>query len=147
RWGGVKSLLIPFCNDDFIPDGYLDWLERYDADFVYSYVDLTPEQINIINEKSLPIEMIKHEVHGEVERWNQFIPSWPYGFVPIRAISTINSPYAKYQGWSNETQPNMYITQHYENDEYRFLPDNFGISQGGGGSNLGRQNIFGTVCY
>ncbi|EGQ8730595.1 hypothetical protein H320_15415 [Vibrio parahaemolyticus 49] len=147
RWGGVKSLLIPFSSDDFIPDRYLDWLERYDADFVYSYVDLTPDQINIINEKSLPIEMIKHEVHGEVERWNQFIPSWPYGFVPIRAISTINSPYSKYQGWSNESQPNMYITQHYENDEYRFLPDNFGISQGGCGSNLGRQNIFGTVCY
>lgn len=147
RWGGVKSLLIPFSNDGFIHDRYLDWLERYDADIVYSYVDLTPEQIKIINEKSLPIEMIKHEVHGEVERWNQFVPSWPYGFNPIRAISTINSPYAKYQDWSSETQPNIYITQHYENDEYRFLPDNFGISQGGGGANLGRQNIFGTVCY
>ncbi|WP_065204548.1 hypothetical protein [Shewanella woodyi] len=147
RWGGTKSLIIPFSNDDFISDRYLDWLELYDADFVYSYVDLTLEQINIINKKSLPIEMIKHEIHGKVKRWRQFIPSWPCGFTPIRAISAINSPYAKYQDWSNANQPNLYITQYYENDEYRFLPDNFGISQGGNGSNLGRPNTFGTVCY
>jgi hypothetical protein len=147
RWGGTKSLIIPFSNHDFISDKYVDWLEQYDADFVYSYVDLTLEQINIINKKSLPIEMIKHEVHGEVERWKQFIPSWPHGFTPIRAMSAINSPYAKYQDWSNTDQPNLYITQYYENDEYRFLPDNFGISQGENGPNLGRQNIFGTVCY
>jgi hypothetical protein len=147
RWGGTKSLIIPFSNDDFISDRYLDWLEQYDADFVYSYVDLTLKQINIINKKSLPIEMIKHEVHGEVKRWRQFIPSWPYGFTPIRAMSTINSPYAKYQDWSNANQPNLYITQYYENDEYRFLPDNFGISPGGNGPNLGRLNIFGTLCY
>ncbi len=47
RWGGTKSLIIPFSNDDFISDRYLDWLEQYDADFVYSYVDLTLKQINM----------------------------------------------------------------------------------------------------
>lgn len=147
RWGGAKTLIIPFHNNDFISTRYLDWLEAYDADIVYSYVDLTLEQICIINKKSLPIEMIRHEVHREVERWQQFIPRWPNGFTPIRAISAINSPYAKYQDWSNANQPNLYITQFYENDENRFLPDNFGVSKGGNGSNLGRQNIFGTICY
>ncbi|WP_340680908.1 hypothetical protein [Paraglaciecola sp.] len=147
RWGGAKSLIIPFSNDDFISDRYLDWLGQYDADFVYSYVDLTVEQINIINSKSLPIEMIRHKIHGNVERWQQFTPSWPYGFSPIRAISAINSPYAKYQDWSITNQPNLYLTQYYENDEHRFLPDNFGTSLGGDGFNLGRQHIFGTICY
>lgn len=147
RWGGAKSLVIPFSNEDFISDEYLNWLARYDADFVYSYIDLTPEQISIINNKSLPIEMIRHEVHGNIERWRQLTPRWPYGFSPIRAISAINSPYAKYQDWSNANQPNLYVTQYYENDEHRFLPDNFGVSQGGAGFNLGRQNIYGTLCY
>ncbi|MDR6984620.1 hypothetical protein J2X32_003266 [Rheinheimera pacifica] len=147
RWGGAKSLIIPFNNENFISARYLDWLGAYDADIVYSYVDLTPEQIDTINKKSLPIEMTKHEVYRDVERWQQFIPRWPNGFTPIRAISAINSPYAKYQGWSNTNQPNLYITQDYENDEHRFLPDNFGVSQGGNGPNLGRQNIFGTICY
>lgn len=130
RWGGAKSLIIPYSNGDFISDRYLDWLEQYDADFVYSYVDLTPDQINLINEKSLPIEMMKHQVRGDIERWQQFIPRWPHGFTPIRATSTIKSPYAKYQDWSNANRPNLYITQYFENDEQRFLPDNFGVSQG-----------------
>lgn len=147
RWGGAKSLIIPFEKDRFIFAQYLDWLEMYDADIVYSYVDLTPEQIYTINKKTLPIEMRLHEVYQSAERWQQFIPRWPHYFSPIRAISAINSPYAKYQDWSNAIQPNLYITQHYENDEHRFLPDNFGVSQGGSGSNLGRQNIFGTICY
>lgn len=147
RWGGAKSLIIPFNNDSFISTRYLDWLEIYDADFVYSYVDLTAEQIDTINKKSLPIEMTRHEVYQGVERWQQFIPRWPNGFTPIRAISAINSPYAKYQVWSNANQPNLYITQYYENDEYRFLPDNFGVSHEGHGSNLGIRNIFGTICY
>ncbi len=147
RWGGAKSLIIPFNKDEFISAKYLDWLEVYDADIVYSYVDLTPEQIDTINKKSLPIEMTMHEVYRNVERWQQFVPRWPHGFSPIRAISAINSPYAKYQDWSNTNQPNLYITQYYENDEHRFLPDNFGVSQGGNGFNLGRPNIFGTICY
>lgn len=147
RWGGTKSLLIPFRNGDFISNSYLDWLEKYDPDFVYSYVDLTPEQIDTINKKSLPIEMNKHEVFREVERWQQFIPSWPHSYTPVKSISAINSPFAKYQGWSNTEQPNLYITQNYENDEYRFLPDNFGVSIGQNGPILGRNNIFGTICY
>ncbi|MBY6017881.1 hypothetical protein KUW04_08835 [Halomonas denitrificans] len=147
RWGGTRSLIIPFCNKDFICDGYLDWLELYDPDFVYSFVDLTPQQTDVIHKKSLPISMIRHEVHGEAERWRQFIPSWPHGFTPIRSISTIKSPYANYHNWSNESQPNLYIAQHFENDESRLLPDNFGIFQGGKGPNFECSTDFNTVCY
>lgn len=147
RWGGSKSLIIPFDEHTFISDDYLSWLDHYDPDFVYSYVDLTAAQIETINRKSLPIEMIRHVVHEELDRWQQLTPKWPYGFTPIRAISTINSPYAKYQGWSDTVHPNLYITQHYENDENRFLPDNFGVSHDVTTLTYGRQNSYATICY
>ncbi|PKF49029.1 hypothetical protein [Enterovibrio nigricans] len=31
RWGGTKSLIIPFSNDKIISDIYLDWLTLYEA--------------------------------------------------------------------------------------------------------------------
>tara|TARA_Y100000310_G_C20704311_1_gene833501 strand:+ start:33171 stop:35651 length:2481 start_codon:yes stop_codon:yes gene_type:complete len=147
RWGGTKSLIIPFDEENFISESYLDWLAYYDPDFVYSYVDLTEEQVNTINRKALPIEMIRHRVHGELDRWRKLTPDWSYGFTPIRAISTINSPYAKYQGWQETAHSNLYITQHFENDVSRFLPDNFGISHDVIAYTYGHQNSYGTVCY
>lgn len=41
RWGGAKSLIVPCDINDFIPARYLDWLEAYDPDIVYSYVEST----------------------------------------------------------------------------------------------------------
>ncbi len=147
RWGGAKSLIIPFNEEEPIQEEYIAWLTQYDPDFIYSYVDMPKVQIEQLNKCSLPIKMIRHLVHGEIERWRQFIPKWPYGFTPVTAISTINSPYAKYQGWSDTEQSKVYITQNYSIDEHRFFPDNFGVSYNVDGPSYGRVNSFATKSY
>lgn len=41
-WGGRFSIIIP-CENGSPLSAYLPWLERYDPDFIYSYVDLSEE--------------------------------------------------------------------------------------------------------
>ena len=40
RWGGRFTLIVP-CENDAIRPAYIPWLEAYDPDIIYSYVDLS----------------------------------------------------------------------------------------------------------
>jgi hypothetical protein len=40
RWGGARTLIIPASTSAFHHKEYEQWLAFYDADFVYSYVDM-----------------------------------------------------------------------------------------------------------
>ena len=42
RWGGAYTLVVPVSGQDFLDNGYESWLQNYDPDFIYTYVDIDP---------------------------------------------------------------------------------------------------------
>ncbi len=147
RWGGSCSLIIPFHDGVPLHEDYILWLSYLDPDFVYSYVDLDNHMISKINTASMPIRMDRHRINGEPGRWRDFLPQWPHGFEPVKSISTLASPFANYFRWNESPSPQTYLTQWYEVDEKRFLPDNFGVAYDAMTGNYGKYGIFETLSY
>ena len=53
QWGGRFTLIIP-CENGGIRPAYLPWLKAYDADVIYSYVDLSDAAIERFTKNSVP---------------------------------------------------------------------------------------------
>ncbi len=49
RWGGRYTLIVP-CDNGAIRSAYLPWLAKYDADVIYSYVDLDEATVERLHE-------------------------------------------------------------------------------------------------
>ena len=60
RWGGRFSLIVP-CNNGHVMDDYWPWLETFDPDIVYSYVEQAPATVLEIHERLVPADYIRHE--------------------------------------------------------------------------------------
>lgn len=51
RWSGIYTLIIPTNKDTFEFQGYLEWLECFDPDIIYSYIDLSENFVKILCKK------------------------------------------------------------------------------------------------
>src|SRR5688572_20699230 len=60
RWGGRFSLVVP-CLDGDVDSDYWPWLEAFDPDLVYAYVDLQSKAILEVHERLAPADFIRHE--------------------------------------------------------------------------------------
>ena len=67
RWGGRFSLIVP-CEGEEIRPAYLPWLEAFDADIIYSYVDLPELVVKWLRERLGAAFFLKHEVGHRAER-------------------------------------------------------------------------------
>lgn len=79
-WGGRFSLIIPCSNGQPLP-AYLDWLERYDPDFVYSYVSISPSIELSLHELIYPSSL-------KVHHWGH--PSQPPYYAPNLDITPLS---------------------------------------------------------
>src|SRR5579862_6301630 len=57
RWGGRLSLIVP-CDNGTIRAAYIPWLQTYDPDVIYSYVDLTEATIERYQEQFCPAFLV-----------------------------------------------------------------------------------------
>ncbi len=62
RWGGRFSLLVPSTSAG-PKDNYSTWLQAFDPDIIYSYVDLDAAAIERMHERFYPGFLIKHEFY------------------------------------------------------------------------------------
>lgn len=132
RWAGAYTLVIPTKRQEFQAEGYAERLKHYDPDFVYTYVDLDPTFVDVIDGLCCPIAFLKHERRGQQDReidWRLFVPSWDHYIQPVSSISTIQSP-ASYPQLPHEDRPRepFVFTQYGSEPVNRFLADNFGIA-------------------
>ena len=128
RWGGARTLIIPFEKEETLNPNYLEWLKFFDPDFVYSYVDLKEALIEEIETLVMPIEMLRHKIYGQDISWGSYIPNWRHSFESVLSISTLFSPLSNISSEYGKLTPNRLVTQFSEVDENRFLSDNFGTS-------------------
>ncbi len=59
RWGGRRTLIVP-ATQSGIDTGYADWLYYYDADVIYSFVDLTDDAVATLHERYGPAYLVRH---------------------------------------------------------------------------------------
>ncbi len=131
RWGGSNTLVIPTRTNQFDSENYEYWLNFFDPDFIYSYVDLEQRFIKRINSICLPISFLSHSNggHGNQE-WRDLLPDWAHYFSSVRSLSTLLSPYSSSIRF-NRPAPSAIktlLTQSIDPAEERFFPDNFGVS-------------------
>lgn len=129
RWGGRFSLIVP-CVEGKVSSAYWPWLETYDPDIVYSYVNLSAEDVLEIHERLSPSDYVFHklgndpriDVHG-------FKPH--YDFKPLSSLSAI----FRMARYSEKGVPLNIVDSWHTETPSRFLTDNLGICaySGGGG--------------
>jgi len=132
RWAGAYTLVVPAKPQEFLADGYGQWLKHYDPDFVYSYVELDAAFVDQLDHLCCPIAFLKHEKWDRKDReieWRSFLPRWDHYIQPISSISTIQSP-ASYPQFPYEERPREpTVFTHYGIEPVnRFLADNFGTA-------------------
>lgn len=128
-WGGARTLIIPTNSSSFLYKEYDKWLEFYDPDFIYTYVDLEQPLIEKIDYACCPIVFLSHK-KSEITRWQDYIPDWSLYFKPVSSLTTIHSPYTSYRSmqWAEKEPKLTIITQFREVPEERFVADNFGTA-------------------
>jgi len=128
RWGGAKTLIFPATKNKFLDEGYDNWLEYYDPDFIYSYVELSKEFIEKISCLSSPISFLSHQdAESEISRWRDYLANTERYCCPVPSLTTLHTisrHLKKGQLPSIVTQAEQWTDIPSE----RFLADNFGIS-------------------
>jgi hypothetical protein len=130
RWAGAYTLVIPTKAQEFLTEGYAEWLRHYDPDFIYSYVELDAAFIEKIDHLCCPITFLKHKKRNREDHeidWRSFLPYWDHYILPVSSISTVQS-LASYPQFPNRERPGepIVFTQYGMNPVDRFLADNFG---------------------
>lgn len=130
RWAGTYTLVIPTQTQEFLVDGYDEWLKHYDPDFIYSYLNLDAAFVDKIDHLCCPIAFLKHEEQNREDPeidWRSFLPRWDHYIQPVSSVSSVNT-LASYPQFPNEERPRepTVFTQYGMKPADRFLADNFG---------------------
>lgn len=139
-WGGARFLILPLNSDE---KNYLEWLSFYDADIVYSYIELTDEQIQKVENINSPALLIKHDFGSEKKYFSVNIPFYN----PVKSISTVYSPYIfSYLKNKVTNTPISLVTQFSPEFGDRFITDNFGNRLELNSYLNGIKEVFETYC-
>jgi hypothetical protein len=85
RWGGRFTLVVP-CEGGIVRPAYMPWLRHFDADIVYSYVDLADLVVAQLHELASPAFLVRHEVVGERKDYDAFRPKLPLSGLTVLSV-------------------------------------------------------------
>ena len=90
RWGGRFNLIVP-CDDNNVRQSYMPWLKAYDADIVYSYVELTNHSIENLHEVLNPSYLVKHRLPDKKHDFWSYRPQLPMPGLTSLSVAPIAS--------------------------------------------------------
>jgi hypothetical protein len=122
RWGGRFSLIVP-CEGAEIRAAYLPWLDIYDPDIIYSYVDLDDAVVERIHERFCPAFLVRHDFHRRQERdlhaYRPGLPVTPLSVLSIAGVMTRGD-------MLSAPRPLTIVDTNYGTPPTQFLQENFG---------------------
>lgn len=122
RWGGRFSLVVP-CENGNIRPAYVPWLEVYDPDIIYSYVDLAEPIVEGLHERFGPAFLVRHDFFNMPERdrraYRPRLPVTPLGVLSILGVLTRGSALAA-------PKPASLVDTYINVAPSQFLQDTFG---------------------
>ena len=99
RWAGAYTLIVPSSSKGFLDPAYEAWLEFFDPDFVYTYIELEEDLVKKIDRLCSPIAFLQHKIRkrgsGDLH-WREFIHDWVHYFTPVSSMTTVLSPHSQY---------------------------------------------------
>jgi hypothetical protein len=119
RWGGRFTLIVP-CENGTIRPAYLPWLKAYDADIIYSYVDLSDQAIEKLHEQFGPAFLVGHR--HEIRHPHPYRPHLPVGPLTVLSVTA-----AMARGdFMSVPRPVALVDTHIGTQPSLFLQENFG---------------------
>lgn len=122
KWGGRFNLVVP-CAEGQIMADYWPWLETFDPDVVYSYVDLPHKAVLEIHERLVPADFVFHRLEKD-QRLDVFGFRPRYNLTAMSSLSTIFR-LGRHSPGGNGPKINIIDCWHTENPS-RLLTDNLG---------------------
>lgn len=125
HWGGRFFLLVP-CENGHVRAAYVPWLEAYDPDIIYSYVDLDDKTVARLHELVYPAFLVKHRFYNQQERDRRaFRPALPLS--PLTVLSAAGIVSRGNPLFSS--QPVALVDTNLGTEPSPLLQDNFGCYQ------------------
>ena len=124
RWGGRYNLIIP-CENGWPRLAFMPWLEAYDPDIIYSYVDLNDEQVEDLNELLCPSFLVAHHFFGDERDLRSFRPDLPMEGLSSMSVCTIAANADPHFG----RRPIKLVDNHPGVRAPAFIEENFGTFQ------------------
>lgn len=119
-WGGRFSLVVP-CVDGAPLPSYVPWLKAFDADLIYSYVDMSESKEASVHEELYPSALTYHPIvedkHGP--RLSPDLPIAPLGVATLLPWASLPAMFDHGRGVRV-----IHAMGRHAND--RFIKDNFG---------------------
>lgn len=126
RWGGRFNLIVP-CVDGQIRPAYQPWLEAYDPDIIYSYLEFEDEGIRRLHERYYPAFLVRHNFFARTER--DFAAFSPH--LPIEALTSVSGTFIASRGnMLSRPQPVTIVDFYGRGYPPQFLQENFGFYHG-----------------
>jgi hypothetical protein len=125
RWGGRRTLIVP-AKPDGIDTRYADWLSYYDADVIYSFVQLSEPTVARIHEKYGPAHLTCHAPIGRQpgdDRYFRIELPLP----ALRSLSVVPALLSRTWGFSGPVSSLRIIDKYFDKSESRFISENFGF--------------------
>ena len=136
QWGGRFSLIVP-CANGAIRPAYIPWLRVYDADIIYSYVDLDAAAVGQLHHHFGPAFLVRHAFRGDKHdrrTCHPQLPIAPLSVLSVMATTTRGNMFSP-------PQPVALVDTHLAAQPSFFLQHNFGCY----GQSLSRWPIAGDL--
>lgn len=126
HWGGRFNIVVPFANGE-ISSEWLNWLEVYDPDIIYSYVNIDERLLRALYERFGPAFIVEHQPYSEREHDKRYFrPELPFDCLTSLSVAP---QYARAYPPSSP-QP-IYLVDYIPGQKPdRFIDDNFGSPLG-----------------
>ncbi|RTL77540.1 MAG: hypothetical protein EKK36_01980 [Bradyrhizobiaceae bacterium] len=125
-WGGRYSLIVP-CDNGYPRERYLSWLKAFDPDVIYSYIDLSDENLLRVREMFGPAYLVRHleNIKGEATARDFRVE------LPIRPLSSLSTTLQYSRAFpASAPQPATVVDYNPGQPHDRFIDDNFGSCYG-----------------
>ncbi len=125
-WGGRYSLICP-CENGYPRESYLPWMKSFDPDIIYSFIDISDENLKKLRENFGPAYLVRHSENFKGEpTGHDFRVQWP--IAPLTSLSTTLQYARAYP--ASAPQPVRVIDYLPGQQHDRFIDDNFGTFYG-----------------
>ena len=122
RWGGRFSLVIPSGKDGPNKE-YMNWLEAYDPDIIYSYVDLDENIIRELHEQLYPSFLVKHHIYSKDHDVRAFSPDLPIKGLQVTSVI----PLITLPSILNNSRNGKFLEAQGKLENTTFIKDSFGF--------------------
>jgi hypothetical protein len=121
RWGGRYSLICP-CVGGYPTPNYQRWLRSFDADIIYSFVELAGENVRRLREEFGPAYITRHRTPAELPKPHDFRVE-----LPIKALTSLSSTLEYARAFPTSSPKPVWVIDCLPGQASdRFIDDNFG---------------------